>query len=63
MPLQGFEASSAKTLQSQNHQRAKIRFLLNGFRVVHGRLYSAHAFGLGQPGFAYLIYRPKRENS
>jgi len=38
--LQASAASGAKTLRSQNRQRAKIRFSLNGFRVVHGRLIS-----------------------
>jgi hypothetical protein len=37
MNLQGFDASGAKILQSQNRQSAKIRIPVNGIRVVHGR--------------------------
>jgi hypothetical protein len=36
--LQASVASAAKTLQSQNRLRAKIRLFFNGLQVVHGRL-------------------------
>src|SRR5271165_1563255 len=38
MILQGSEASTPESLQSQKPSYVKIRLLLNGLRVVHGRL-------------------------
>jgi hypothetical protein len=47
--LQGSDASSAKVLQSQNRQSAKIRIPVNGIRVVHGRQ-SKQEFSVMPPG-------------
>jgi hypothetical protein len=36
--LQAFGPSNPETLQSQTHQRSKIRLSVKGLQVVHGQL-------------------------